>query len=108
MATEFFNRVSDNLITLGKKLKALPILDKKVSDVDEIVSNINSPMLIMVMGEFSTGKSSFINALVKRDIATVGAQPTTAVITKLSYGTEDKIKVFFRDGTKNFFSANEF
>ena len=108
MATEFFNRVSENLISLGKKLKVSTSLAGKASAVDEIVANINSPMLIMVMGEFSTGKSTFINALVKRDIATVGAQPTTAVITKLSYGIEDKIEVFYRDGTRKFFSASEF
>ena len=89
MATEFFNRVSENLISLGKRLKvSTPPLAGKAPVVDEIVANINSPMLIMVMGEFSTGKSTFINALVKRDIATVGAQPTTAVITKLSYGID--------------------
>ena len=109
MADEFSKYVSDNLIAIGKKLKTLPPpLAGRAADVDEIVSNTNSPMLIMVMGEFSTGKSTFINALVKRDIATVGAQPTTAVITKLSYGNEDKIEVFFRDGTKKFFGASEF
>ena len=108
MANPFFGSVTDNLTRLGEKMRVLPELSGEAVVADEIISSINSPMLIMVMGEFSTGKSTFINALVKKDIATVGAQPTTAVITKLSYGTQDKIEVVFRDGTKKIFDSNEF
>lgn len=45
---------------------------------------------VMIVGSFSTGKSTFLNALFGADIATVGALPTTAVTTKISYGTDKK------------------
>ena len=62
----------------------------------------------MVMGEFSTGKSTFINALVGQSIAKVDAKPTTAVITKLSYGVEDRITVHFRDDSIQNYDTDSF
>lgn len=47
--------------------------------LDEIISHTSEPLMLMVMGSFSTGKSSFINALVGEEIAAVEAKPTTAV-----------------------------
>lgn len=60
------------------------------------------------MGEFSTGKSTFINAIVGKEIAAVGALPTTAVITKLCYGEEDKITIYFKDGKSKVYGQDEF
>ena len=60
------------------------------------------------MGEFSTGKSTFINAIVGKEIAAVGALPTTAVITKLCYGEEDKITIYFKDGKSKVYGQEEF
>lgn len=98
MATSLFEDVSNNLKNLCKNMISVPEFRSSTKDMNEIVKNIKSPLLIMVMGEFSTGKSTFINALVGKSITKVDAKPTTAVITKLSYGTEDKIMVFFRNG----------
>lgn len=52
----------------------------------------------MVMGEFSTGKSTFINALVGKYVAEVDVIPTTAVITKISYGEEEKLIIHYKNG----------
>ena len=64
--------------------------------------------MLMVMGAFSTGKSTFINALVGEEIAAVEAKPTTAVVTKLCYGDKDVLKVYFRDGKSKIYSPSEF
>lgn len=66
--------------------------------LDEIICHTSEPVMLMVMGSFSTGKSSFINALVGEEIAAVEAKPTTAVVTKLCYGEQDKLLLHFRDG----------
>ena len=65
------------------------------------------PLQIMVMGAFSTGKSSFINAFLGETVTAVGALPTTAVITKLMYG-DNKVRVHFQDDTTQMYAADEF
>ncbi|MGG2114148.1 dynamin family protein (plasmid) [Lysinibacillus capsici] len=51
----------------------------------------------IVVGEFSTGKSSFINALIGQSILPVGITPTTATINILKYG-DDAATVYYKDG----------
>ena len=40
------------------------------------------------MGEFSSGKSSFVNAFIGADVAPTGITPTTATINVVRYGRE--------------------
>ena len=76
--------------------------------LDAIIKHTSEPLMLMVMGSFSTGKSSFINALVGEEIAAVEAKPTTAVVTKLCYGTQDKLLLHFRDGSVKSATPKEF
>lgn len=57
--------------------------------LDTIVAKQNDKVLnISVIGEFSTGKSSFINALVGHELLAVNVlQGTTVAITIIEYGT---------------------
>ena len=54
----------------------------------------------VVVGEFSTGKSSFLNALIEQDILPTGVTPTTATINIVKYGEQDRITINKLDGTK--------
>lgn len=58
---------------------------------------------IAVVGEFSSGKSTFINALIGKDILKHGASETTATITEVENisdkGTDDYFEVYFEDGS---------
>jgi len=56
---------------------------KKLEAVKENLENLFS---IVFIGEFSTGKSSIINALLGEDILAEGITPTTDEITILKYG----------------------
>ena len=108
MAASRFDDIIDSLKRLQQEIPdSLSMKDIK-QDIGNTIRNINSPLLIMVMGEFSTGKSTFINALVGQDIAKVDAKPTTAVITKLVYGANDKITVVFRDGSRKNYDPDSF
>ncbi|MBE6074259.1 MAG: hypothetical protein E7202_06980 [Selenomonas ruminantium] len=81
---------------------------EELDELDEMLEDTKDPLLIMVMGEFSTGKSTFINALVGQEVAAMNATPTTAVITKLCYGAKDEIVVYFRDGSQQQESVESF
>ncbi len=108
MSQDFFENVERSLKVFRKEITAVSELNDIKRDIDDVIENINSPLLVMVMGEFSRGKSTFINALVGQSIAMVDAKPTTAVITKLSYGEKDKITVFMRDGSVKDYDTDSF
>ena len=52
---------------------------------------------IVVVGEFSRGKSTFINALLGKRILPSLVRPTTTVLNIISYGEHHKIKIHYHD-----------
>ncbi len=81
---------------------------KYTKALDELIATAERPLILMVMGEFSTGKSTFINALLGRELLQMNATPTTAVITKLCYGKKDEITVHYRNGYQESKTPREF
>jgi tetratricopeptide (TPR) repeat protein/GTP-binding protein EngB required for normal cell division len=67
-------------------------------DVARAAADLDSPLLVTVMGEFSSGKSSFVNAFIGHDVAPTGITPTTATINVVRYGREQAGRVVGRDG----------
>lgn len=65
-----------------------------LKQLNQIVDKQNDKTLnISVIGEFATGKSSFINALVGQELLAVNAlQGTTVAITIIEYGTTYKCR----------------
>lgn len=53
---------------------------------------------LLVMGEFSSGKSAFINVLLGEKLLSEGAVPMTALITEIYYGKEKKVVMHPRPG----------
>src|SRR4051794_15345564 len=52
------------------------------------LTNLQSPALLVIVGEVKTGKSSFINALVQEEVCDVAPGPCTTRIQELIYGAE--------------------
>ena len=52
------------------------------------LTNLQSPALLVIVGEVKTGKSSFINALLQEEICEVAPGPCTTRIQELVYGAE--------------------
>lgn len=56
---------------------------------------------LAVIGEFSAGKSTFINALLAEDLLPTSALPTTGAATRITHGDEFAIEVRFKgDGIR--------
>lgn len=70
-----------------------------VADVARAASGLDQPLLVTVMGEFSSGKSSFVNAFIGADVAATGIAPTTATINVVRYGRDRAGRVMALDGT---------
>jgi tetratricopeptide (TPR) repeat protein len=63
----------------------------------QMAQDYDRPLLVAVMGEFNSGKSTFVNALIGETIAPMGVTPTTATINLLQYGQRKKVRVVWRD-----------
>lgn len=86
----------EELKTIGSFTKEVEIFRERLND-DEI--------RIAVVGEFSAGKSTFINALIGKDILKHATTETTAVITRIvNVDKKSSLcytgKVIFKDKTK--------
>ncbi len=68
-------------------------------DAAQAAADFDQPLLVTVMGEFSSGKSTFVNAFIGHDVAPTGITPTTATINIVKYGREPGGRISFRDGT---------
>jgi len=74
-----------------------------VGEVARAAANLDAPLLVTVMGEFSSGKSSFVNAFIGADVAPTGITPTTATINVVRYGRERGGRIVANDGTSTTF-----
>jgi small GTP-binding protein len=76
-------RVLARLRTALAKFDAAPehqqALEKSIDQLDEL-------FLLVIVGEFNSGKSAFINALAGSRVVAEGVTPTTAQINVLQYG----------------------
>jgi GTPase SAR1 family protein/tetratricopeptide (TPR) repeat protein len=61
---------------------------------------LNNRFLLAVVGEFSSGKSTFINALIGADVLPTSSLPTTCVVNYLVYQEVPSCTVTFADNRK--------
>ena len=71
-------------------------LSEMLKERSESVVN-KTAFRLAVVGEFNTGKSSLINALLGREVLSTSRQPRTAAKTVLRYGERDAYRVIYRD-----------
>ncbi len=91
------HQIYDWLKKVKHYLKKYHSFEMWENKIDEIIYNLNTPLSIAVMGEFKAGKSTFINALIGKEIAPMGVTPTTATLNFFKYGEKNKIKIIKSD-----------
>jgi len=72
-------------------------LNRQVQACENLLTE-NPPIDVAVLGQFKSGKSSFINSLMGRAILPVGVIPVTTVITRLQYGQRERAVIRTYDG----------
>ena len=73
---------------IREKKAALEIERKRTSE----------PFNVLVIGAFSSGKSSMINALIGEELLPTGFLPETAVLGELHYGQQKRITLYPKKG----------
>lgn len=74
---------------LGETLSAFPATEEDREELRRAAEQLGDLFLLVIVGEFNSGKSAFINALLGADVMPEGVTPTTAVINLLRYGTAE-------------------
>ena len=88
------SRTQSDLVAAERRLvleirDALGRADARPADVDRIgalLHEMDELFLLVVVGEYNTGKSTFINALLGDDVFEMGDLPTTRAISILRFG----------------------
>jgi tetratricopeptide (TPR) repeat protein/GTP-binding protein EngB required for normal cell division len=80
-----------------RHLARTPELAELGPEAGRLVEILDRPLLVTVMGEFNSGKSTFVNALLGEEVAPMGITPTTATINVLKYGGERKGRIVWLD-----------
>jgi small GTP-binding protein len=74
-------RLADFLVGFGAPGEDVEISRRAASDLEEL-------FLLVIVGEFNSGKSAFVNALLGAEVSREGVTPTTDRITLLRYADE--------------------
>lgn len=64
-----------------------------VTHLQDAIARLDELFLLVVVGEFNSGKSAFINALVEKKVLEEGPTPTTDMINIVKYGEEQSTRV---------------
>ncbi len=83
-------RNDQRVILAGRIDKTLAGHHPSIGEITRRIQHLaREPLTVVVMGEFSAGKSSFLNRLLGTDALPVAILPKTATITRLVYGASE-------------------
>lgn len=81
----------------SEKLK----LNKSVELIDEVLNRIaERTFSVAIVGEFKRGKSTFINALLGKEILPSDILPCSATLNRVTYGVTPSVKIIFKNGSE--------
>lgn len=69
---------------------------------DKLLRRSKYPMEVAIVGQFSSGKSTFLNALLSKDVLPTGITPVTSKVNYINYADEYKLKVTYRNGAEEY------
>ena len=76
--------------TLRDCLVTIEGVDIHATTLDQMIAALDELFLLVIVGEFNAGKSALVNALLRAPVLPEGVTPTTAMITKVRYGVQNR------------------
>lgn len=86
------------LRTLRDLLNKEPRLEAYLPQVHELLSTLDSPLSVAILGEFNAGKSTLVNAILAEAVVPMGVLPTTAHPCIMAYGPRKGARIVYTDG----------
>ena len=92
--------------------------EKELSELEELALKLFklklskyegfSRVKVAVIGNFSSGKSTFINSLLGAEVCPVKVNPTTSSVTKFIYGDTEEIFLIKENGSKELITKEQY
>lgn len=99
---------ADELLVEIQKISS-SLLDEKFHPSVQLKSILDKqrrraryPIEIAIVGQFSAGKSTFLNALLSRDILPTGITPVTSKVIFINYAEKYKLKITYYSGAEEY------
>ncbi|MDR0762038.1 MAG: dynamin family protein, partial [Campylobacteraceae bacterium] len=106
-SNERFENISKFVNDIGSSLlKPYMYASAELNEaVKRLKIRAEEPMKVAITGQFSSGKSTFLNALLSKNILPTGITPVTSKVNYIRYGDEFSIMVRYKDGREAFFQV---
>ena len=102
-ALKYQNPLAQSIIATRTLLSRHFALDSAdLATFDKLLAQLDSPLKVAVIGQFSSGKSTFLNALLGEKILPSGIIPLTSKVCEIGYGENLHLEIFYKDGTHTF------
>ena len=86
---------------VARRLREAGLPAELVERMEGLAKQVYQPCVVAVVGRVKVGKSTFVNALLRQDLAKVGTTETTATINYFTYGNPDPnhpVRCYWRSG----------
>ncbi|MCS5642670.1 MAG: dynamin family protein, partial [Dehalococcoidia bacterium] len=95
----FLTNFSDN--------ESLDWLKESANNLLTRTDDVQQPLRVALLGEFSSGKSRLVNAILGKNILSTGIVPVTRSVTRIVYSEEIHVTVCYADGTETNVALDE-
>ncbi len=79
--------------------QSMPLHTQNKATIERLLRDIDKPMKMAIIGQFSSGKSTFLNALLGKEILPSGITPVTAKVCEITYGEEIGLEIHYKNNT---------
>ena len=102
--------IAAKLLSISQDCQKQNILSQAITDeACQLLGKLQSQEFrIVVIGEFSQGKSTLLNALLGIEIQPVRAIPCSGVVTILRYGKQQRVTCRYKDGQEEEISPDQY
>src|SRR5256885_13108469 len=104
--TDILQRERQLAVALRESLAGYESVDIYATPLEQVLTSLDELFLLVIVGEFNSGKSALINALLRAPVLEEGVTPTTAKITKIRYGEQIRQIQLDRETVEQFYPAD--
>lgn len=98
MDLQQYDRMKTTLAEVLRSATMRAIPDRSRETVRDLFARLAEDRFnLVVVGRFSRGKTSLMNAMLGTDRLPTGIVPVTSVITTVTYGTEEKVTLYYQN-----------
>ncbi|GJM40357.1 MAG: hypothetical protein DHS20C20_06390 [Ardenticatenaceae bacterium] len=101
-----YRRTEINVLSDLQRLRTIAERVELETDLIELIDkalarNKEQKFSIAVVGEFKRGKSTFINALLGKDVLPSDILPCSATLNRVTYGLQPRVEILFKPENEN-------